>query len=730
MPERVESHTAPLFLGLQSYTEAQADRFFGRADEIDRLTNLIKANTLTIVFGKSGTGKTSLLNAGVFPRLRRDYCLPFRIRLEFFDDSPGLVDQIKATLKEEIDKYGFRVESYPGNETLWEYFHREQLWRSVTPILIFDQFEEIFTLASRSTRFGKEETDAFWEELADLVENSIPDRLKDKFLESKEAIDYSYKVQKVKALFSFREEYLPEFEGITAKIPSIKYSRFRLLPLNGNQAFEVITKTWSDKINAAQAHNIVQFFSADEKVAQAYDTMTIEPSLLSQVCSLIERERLHEGRDKISAEFLNRYSKAFILRTVYDEALDESNRVVVPPANGLPASPKPVNELVEEKLITDEGYRTKYALTDADVRLLPGIAVLRSKYFIRDEGRLIELTHDVLTPLIKADREERRKALAMAATRKKARRRLVLITALAGLVAFGIWFFTTREAFAQKQAALNDKLRIEEDIETAKTQLQNITDSIKDKKATPPKDDDVPKVLGVSMVDSVRYAALVDQTRADSLRLAVLNAELALRKKDLAEKDSTAKAQWQNFTQTKKKSDSVSKDARWQIAALQRRITTDSLQLVRAKKNYESLSDMYEKLFTQNPDLIPDAGNASGPPFDPAADTASLKLELFYAGKKGKVPANTKVYLVPFTPANSRIISRAQTYEIRCDEMNLDKARGRKIARYAGGQYVFLNVPPGKYFVKICAYYGGFYTYTKTESGNVTEKMDASPPIR
>ncbi len=188
-----------LFIGLESYTEAQSNIFFGRDEEIEQLTNLIKSNTLTIVFGKSGTGKTSLLNAGVFPRLRKDYFLPFRIRLEFKDDSASLVTQIKTTLKSEIDKYGFEVESYPGSETtLWEYFHSEPLWKSVTPILIFDQFEEIFTLAKKSNHFGTAELSAFWEELADMIENSIPEKLKAKFLNDKEKIDYSYKTQKVK----------------------------------------------------------------------------------------------------------------------------------------------------------------------------------------------------------------------------------------------------------------------------------------------------------------------------------------------------------------------------------------------------------------------------------------------------------------------------------------------------------------------------------------------------
>ncbi|HEX7456977.1 MAG TPA: ATP-binding protein, partial [Ginsengibacter sp.] len=385
--EPLQNQDASLFIGLQSYTEAQSDIFYGRDEEIDRLTNLVKANTLTIVFGKSGTGKTSLLNAGVFPRVRKDYCLPFRIRLEFNEDSPDLVTQIKNILKSEIDKYGFKVESYPLNETLWEYFHKEQLWKSVTPILIFDQFEEIFTLAKKSTRFGSKELNDFWEELADLVENSIPEKLKEKFLNEKEQIDYSYNNQKIKILFSFREEFLPEFENITSKIPSIKYSRFRLMPMNGNQAYEVITKTWKNNIDAGEADKIVGFFTNENDTNKSYGVMEIEPSLLSQVCSYIDKERMNEGRDKISAEFLNKYPKEIILRSIYDEVLTESNDAVNIQDIDLKKKSKPVNEFVEDKLITNEGYRTKYALNEQDDKIKPGIEVLKRKYFLRDDGK-------------------------------------------------------------------------------------------------------------------------------------------------------------------------------------------------------------------------------------------------------------------------------------------------------------------------------------------------------
>ena len=97
--------------------------------------------------------------------------------MDFRDDSPDLITQIKKVLRSEIDKNEIKVESYPSNETLWEYFHREPVWKIVTPILVFDQFEEMFTLGKKSTRFGDEEIEIFWEELSDLVENSIPENV-------------------------------------------------------------------------------------------------------------------------------------------------------------------------------------------------------------------------------------------------------------------------------------------------------------------------------------------------------------------------------------------------------------------------------------------------------------------------------------------------------------------------------------------------------------------------
>jgi putative ribosome biogenesis GTPase RsgA len=54
------------FKGLSYYEEEDRDIFFGRAREEKKLASLVELNPLTLVFGKSGIGKTSLLNAGFF----------------------------------------------------------------------------------------------------------------------------------------------------------------------------------------------------------------------------------------------------------------------------------------------------------------------------------------------------------------------------------------------------------------------------------------------------------------------------------------------------------------------------------------------------------------------------------------------------------------------------------------------------------------------------------------
>lgn len=722
---RVSLPNGSLFIGLESYSEAQSNLFFGRDKEIDNLTSLIKSNTLTIVFGRSGTGKTSLLNAGVFPRLRKDYFLPFRIRLEFKDDSPDLVTQIRNILKSEIDKYGFKVESYPDSKTtLWEYFHSEPLWKSITPIMIFDQFEEIFTLAKKSNHFGTTELENFWEELADLIENSIPEKLKKEFLNEKEQIHYNYKEQKVKIVFAFREEYLPEFESISVKIPSIKSSRFRLMPLNGNQAFDVITKTWKNDINEKEAHKIVSFLINEEVENKNYDLIEIEPSLLSQVCTYIDKERISQGQSKISSDFLDRYPKERILHSIYNEVLDESNHAVLGASPDLSKSQRPVNDFLEDKLITDEGYRTKYSLNEIDKTLLPGIDVLKLKYFVRDDGKSIELTHDVLAPIIKDDREKRRKAIAEAEAKRKANRRFVGIVIIAILAAIGLWFLVAGKAVSDKNDAIKKQAEIEKQIKAGSDSLGLIKDSIK--LLRNPNNFKGHRNAGNNLDENLLLARLQMAT-ADSLKLDSLLgsfAEINNQRSQLKKEIALQNAQIASLLDNKNASDLLSDEAKRSIGFLQRRVSFDSTKLADLQKAYAELSKQFYDYKLRHPEMYSPTRRLGSD----VADTNSLKLKLHFELSKN-LPKNLLIYLIPDNGENAKIIRKSKVYEIGCDAA-LDRAKGKKTAKFLDGLYVFYNVNPGKYFIKVCSYYGGFEEFTKSKSGNVTINFDASPPIR
>ena len=56
------------WLGLFSYSEETLAYFHGRDEETAELARRVQRKLLTVLFGQSGLGKTSLLRAGIVPR--------------------------------------------------------------------------------------------------------------------------------------------------------------------------------------------------------------------------------------------------------------------------------------------------------------------------------------------------------------------------------------------------------------------------------------------------------------------------------------------------------------------------------------------------------------------------------------------------------------------------------------------------------------------------------------
>ena len=162
--------------GLGSFDEGAARYFNGRQTESAELRRLLVDTPLTVLFGASGLGKTSLVQAGLFPLLRKQHYLPVYVRLDLGDRTAPLIEQVKSALQSQILAKGVDAPAMRDGESLWVYLHRPELelWSKqnqlLTPVFVFDQFEEVFTLgAENPAAIARLRID-----LADLVENRLP----------------------------------------------------------------------------------------------------------------------------------------------------------------------------------------------------------------------------------------------------------------------------------------------------------------------------------------------------------------------------------------------------------------------------------------------------------------------------------------------------------------------------------------------------------------------------
>src|SRR5450759_5591798 len=111
--------------GLASFTEETRGYFYGREDEVAELARRVQRKLLTILFGQSGLGKTSILRAGIVPRLRPEGYCPVYVRIDYSPESPPPSEQIKQAIFRETQASGEWTQSgvATSGESLWEFLH-------------------------------------------------------------------------------------------------------------------------------------------------------------------------------------------------------------------------------------------------------------------------------------------------------------------------------------------------------------------------------------------------------------------------------------------------------------------------------------------------------------------------------------------------------------------------------------------------------------------------------
>lgn len=237
--------------------------FFGREKETSDLASRVEVHRVTVVYGRSGLGKSSLLQAGLAPLLRESGYFPVFVRVNHADTS--LTTAIADYTEAEAKRQG--IEHVRGNvASSWEYFKTVELWdgdQLLVPVIILDQFEEIFSTGS------EDQQDAIIEEVGMMARGKPPGNDKGILVELEEM--YGSSSSKVQIIITIREDYLGHLEEIADEIPEIFDSRFRVTPLSLEAAKQALIRPAAVEGEHFDSPN----FSIDEKlITRAIDYLT------------------------------------------------------------------------------------------------------------------------------------------------------------------------------------------------------------------------------------------------------------------------------------------------------------------------------------------------------------------------------------------------------------------------------------------------------------------------
>ena len=363
--------------------------------------------------------------------------------------------------------------------TLWEFFHhRGQPWfqRSGVepgedaedlpdsipwPVLLLDQFEEIFIKGedrasadsagdARARNAGR----GFLTQLADLVENRPPAALRERLQsgtpdERRSLVRrFDFQARPVCVAVAIRDDFLARLERWRRAMPSILEHRVELRLLSGPQAFKAVFEPGAKRpgqppiLPADVASAIVRAASGAAPETPLEEIAAVPP-ILSLLCERLNDRRLAASPPPaiITAADFSPGEAERILGRFYDDKLRPH--------------PRALREFLEDKLVSDSGFRENVTLDSALASLRAFVADAESRLrqlvddrvlVIEDRGGIprVELTHDTLARLALERRAERR---------ARARRLKAVAWSVASLAVAGVSLGLTALALREKAKA-------------------------------------------------------------------------------------------------------------------------------------------------------------------------------------------------------------------------------------------------------------------------------------
>lgn len=385
------------FKFLDAYTLQDRDTFFGRETETEELYRMVFKTPLMLLYGISGTGKTSLIQCGLAGKFDGPDWFPIYIRRQ---------NNINDSLRQALDTAMEVQEEAPATlAARVSYLYRHYL----RPVyLIFDQFEELFILGNR------EEQQTFIQDLKDLLAQKLP----------------------CKVLLTMREEYIGQLYDFEKVIPHLFDFRLRLEPMNLLRVKEVIQQSF-------QRFNILLEAPEDEQLDQMLDNLSagksgIQLPYLQVYLDMLYREDFKHtyAREREEGELpLLTFTQKEIadlgrIENVLEKFLQEQESNIQKGLTGKYPDlvPQTVRQILDT-FVTEEGTKRpvrfhrengQIILDEKVQELLPNLPphaltecleTLERSRLVRFTGENIELAHDSLADLIDRQRSDQQRQL-------------------------------------------------------------------------------------------------------------------------------------------------------------------------------------------------------------------------------------------------------------------------------------------------------------------------------
>ncbi|NNF35662.1 MAG: hypothetical protein HKN68_16260 [Saprospiraceae bacterium] len=228
--------------GGRPFTREMSDLFYGRKDDVLELHRFVSLEPLVVLYGKSGLGKSSLINAGLIPKLEENQhnnCVQFRFKAWAGASSQSPLDNTYESLSDlKLDK-SILDKILPSDNSLWNVVKSYQAGNTDDRlVMIFDQFEELFSYPSSQVH-------EFKEELAELLRNQIPKRyetildvgasMNEDWLTAEEE-DFLYDPLNIRILFIIRSDKMHLLDQLSDYLPTVLKNNYELKALSESGA--------------------------------------------------------------------------------------------------------------------------------------------------------------------------------------------------------------------------------------------------------------------------------------------------------------------------------------------------------------------------------------------------------------------------------------------------------------------------------------------------------------